>query len=132
MGSKNGSRTHQFLVKRILARYGSSIFVKLWQNNTGSILVDGRIVSFGLKGSADILGIACDGKLIAIEVKTGSAKLTQEQKLFRRMVETMGGYYYEARTDDCLDELINKLSTIRQQITNNLSTPAKIKAPCVS
>jgi hypothetical protein len=71
-----------------------------------------RIV-YGLVGSADILGVRMlpvrevgndaripVGQFIAIECKTGKAKLTDEQKAFRRTVMSLGGVYIEARSVD--------------------------------
>lgn len=57
-----------------------------------------RILKFGLPGAADILGLVKPfGRLIAIECKTGSGKLSTEQASFRSMVEHYGGLYIEAR-----------------------------------
>jgi hypothetical protein len=60
-----------------------------------------RIISFGLKGSADIIGIIKPhGRFLAIEVKTGAAKQTAEQLAFEKMVIKFGGVYIVARSVD--------------------------------
>lgn len=110
---KMGSTSeHEKLVREILARYGATPYFRLWKNNTGKIKVRERYVNFGLVGSSDILGICCDGKMICVEVKTGSAKTSRHQKNFRRMIECMGGYYFEARHALVLEELCAKFALV--------------------
>lgn len=65
----------------------------IWRNNTG-ILKDanGRPIKFGLcKGSADLIGIAKDGKFLAVEVKTATGRVRPEQELFIAAVKRAGG-----------------------------------------
>lgn len=85
-----------------------------WRNNTGTgyqgrvihrsaaqvTLADSRVIVFGLcVGSADIIGIRhADGKLIAIEVKTGKGKTTPEQDRFIAHVQRIGGIAGVARS----------------------------------
>lgn len=92
----------------------------VWRNNTGQAfqgrvihraggqltLADARPVNFGLcVGSADIIGIRhADGKLIAIEVKTGKGKTTREQERFIFHVQLAGGLAGIARS---IDDAIN-------------------------
>lgn len=67
-----------------------------WRNNTGSVVLESkgkqRYFRAGLKGSADILGVAKDGRMIAIEVKRKGGKATEEQLAFIREVASRGGY----------------------------------------
>ena len=67
-----------------------------WRNNTGAIVAEykgkKRFWKAGLKGSSDILGIAKDGKLIAIECKGKNRYPTREQKDFLSEIERRGGY----------------------------------------
>lgn len=75
-----------------------------WVNNTGAGLMDGRrYVTFGYKGSADLIGLTADGKFLAIECKTGEARQTFDQRQFQEKIEGLGGRYYIIRT---LDEAI--------------------------
>lgn len=64
-------------------------------NNTGlaRALTHAGRVKFGLKGSADILGITSDGRFLAIEVKTGSARQSPHQLAFEGMIKMYGGRY---------------------------------------
>lgn len=87
--------------------------VLAWRNNTGTawqgtpvklprgamvrvepgmvILRDARPISFGLPGSADILGVA-RGRFFGIEMKAGT-KQSEQQKKFQAAVERAGGVY---------------------------------------
>lgn len=92
---------HQKLVNDILREYGALPHIRVWKNATGSARShDGeRVISFGLKGSADIMGIISPiGRFLAIEVKTGKAKQNPAQLNFQRMIERMGGVYVVARS----------------------------------
>ena len=65
----------------------------VWRQNTG-VLPDrnGRLVRFGLcVGSSDIVGIASDGKFLAIEVKTALGQPTDAQLNFIQAVQRQGG-----------------------------------------
>lgn len=87
---------HQELVNDILLEFGRK--ATLWANNTGKAFRGKRLLSFGLKGSGDIAGILQGGKAIYIEVKTGNAKQTKDQKNFERMVLKREGIYILARS----------------------------------
>lgn len=85
----------------------------MWKNATGvakSFGDEDRVIRFGLKGSADILGILQGGKLLAIEVKTGKAVQTKEQKNFQKMVTFFGGEYVLAR---CLEDVLTALHSYK-------------------
>ena len=56
--------------------------------------------SYGLKGSADILGILRDGRLLAIEIKSGQARQSKVQKNFEKMINDFGGVYIVARSPE--------------------------------
>lgn len=64
-----------------------------WRNNTG-VLPDrqGRPIRFGLcVGSSDIIGVAPDGKFLAIECKTAIGQPTDAQVRFLAAVRAHGG-----------------------------------------
>jgi len=103
------SQDHNLLVKQIIIAIGSSKNIRVWQNNTGSIKIQNRFVSFGLKGSADILGIIKGGTFLAIEVKTGKAKQTTEQKNFELMILSFGGIYILANSVNDVYDRLNHL-----------------------
>lgn len=65
----------------------------VWRQNTGSMYSkDNRFVRFGFKGVSDIIGIASDGRMIAVECKVGYNKPTQFQKDFLEEIQSRGGY----------------------------------------
>jgi hypothetical protein len=69
----------------------------VWRNNSGvARAVDKRgrerLWRAGIKGSADIIGVAKDGKFIAVECKHGKNKTTESQDMFLKDVRDRGGY----------------------------------------
>lgn len=81
--------TIQKLVMVALSEAGCTI----WRNNTGSYKTeDGRFIRYGLAvGSSDLIGIAPDGRFLAVEVKTKQGKPTKQQILFINAVLKAGG-----------------------------------------
>lgn len=71
--------------------------VRVWRQNTGALYDrEGRLVRYGVVGSADISGIASpDGWRIEIEIKRPGKLSTQtdKQRNWQRMVEEHGGIY---------------------------------------
>lgn len=72
----------------------------VWRNNTGRIHSDyvdkkgglhHRMWQAGVKGSSDLIGVAADGRFIAIECKVGRNKATQFQLDFLEAVRSRGG-----------------------------------------
>jgi len=96
---------HEKLIREIFARYGAIPYWRIWKNNTGVAFQGKRRIAFGLVGSADILGITNSGKFVALEVKTGQAVLSSQQKQFGRMVIEMGGIYAVIRHLDDIELL---------------------------
>ncbi len=94
----NQSAEHTALVNEILATFGSRRDLTLWKNASGAVKIGDRFLRYGLKGSPDIIGIADGGRFIGIEVKTGKARQTPEQKLFEAMVFRRRGLYILARS----------------------------------
>jgi len=86
-------------------------FARAWSNNTGvgKDISGERIIRFGLKGSSDIIGIY-KGLFLGIEVKTGSAKQSKDQKRFQNMIDKMGGIYVVI-TDKNVNQLLNILES---------------------
>ena len=62
----------------------------------GRDLKSERIIRFGLKGSSDIIGIY-KGRFLAVEIKTGNAVQSDQQKKFQKMVCKLGGIYVVIR-----------------------------------
>ena len=86
-------------------------YCRVWPNNTGvgRDMSGERIIRFGLKGSPDIIGIY-KGLFLGIEVKTGNAKQSKDQKNFQRMVDMVGGLYVL-----CRDTNVEQIETIVEQ-----------------
>lgn len=60
------------------------------------------------KGVADIIGIKSDGTFIAIEVKYGKDKLSQDQKIFLENIDNHNGEHYVVKSfDDFLEQYEN-------------------------
>lgn len=54
--------------------------------------------AFHIKGTSDILGILPDGRFLAIEVKSATGRLSEEQKFFIFQINANGGKAFMART----------------------------------
>jgi hypothetical protein len=64
-----------------------------WRNNTGQLPdANGRPIKFGLcVGSSDIIGVAPDGRFLAVECKTAIGQPTDAQVRFIDAVRAKGG-----------------------------------------
>jgi hypothetical protein len=96
------------ILHAVLARLGSRPGVRCWRNNTGAgRTFSGDAIRWGLKGSADILGlIAPQGRFLAVEVKTPDGRQSSEQVSFQRMIEKHGGIYLLVRSADEAEQLL--------------------------
>ncbi len=116
--------TESEVLTACLKHLGNRPGVRVWRNQTGA-LPDraGRIVRFGLTGSADIIGIrrlvvespryisvmlddvplkpvavgAPVGQFIAVECKSATGRQSDAQRAFQRMIDSLGGLYILAR-----------------------------------
>lgn len=81
----------------------------IWRHNTGKLQDrNGRWVSFGLVGSADIIG-AVRGRPVAIETKhPRGGVFSDEQRHFAAAWTHAGGLYVPARS---LEEALNAIHT---------------------
>jgi hypothetical protein len=88
------------LLQKVLLALGSRPDCRCWRQNTGRLPDPrtGRWVSFGLKGSADILGILKGGRFLAVETKVPGGRLRPEQLAFCHMLTSFGGLYIVARS----------------------------------
>lgn len=112
MTEKGSSEAHENLVKDILATFGHGPNFRIWKNNTGTgrSHTGNRFLSWGLYGSADIIGVGLGGRFIGIECKTGKSPQKAQQKAFQKMVQDMGGIYIVARSINDVRDMINKNS----------------------
>jgi len=95
---------HQ-LQQLLLAHLNRIPGVWLWRANTGAAAqADGRVIHFGRRGQADLLGVA-EGLFLAIEVKSPGARQRPDQRDFQRRLVEHGGVYLLAN---------DFLTTVRQ------------------
>lgn len=120
--SAGSSSAHSRLVNEILREFGAEPGMMLRKNATGQATTpDGATVRYGQPGSPDIVGTwrrdftvrrvinpggfqpheteveMAVGHSLAIEVKTGRAKLSSMQRKWRDAFEAVGGLYVLAR-----------------------------------
>lgn len=66
--------------------------ITAWRNNTGALKNDkGRLVRYGKKGSADIIGILPGGRFLSVECKAPGGKARPDQIEFMNMINNNGG-----------------------------------------
>lgn len=85
---------------------------KMQRLSSGSVVIhDPRPLNAGLcVGSSDIIGIAPDGRFIAVEVKSKSGRVSVEQQRFINAVRRKGGIAGVARSvEDALMLLSDSL-----------------------
>lgn len=116
------------IIKEIQLKF-SKLHWRLFRNQTGTawqgqvvkqgnreivVLKNPRYITFGLtKGSSDLIGwrpVVITQEMVgttiaqfaAVEVKSGELRLTDEQKQFLQVVNTMGGYGIKAGSTEDL------------------------------
>ncbi len=58
-----------------------------------------------VRGVADILGVRSDGQFVAIEVKTKTGKLSENQKAYLQKIKEHGGLAFVARSIEDVKEM---------------------------
>lgn len=121
---------HSHLVNKAMLEIGMKYpHVRIWKTHTGEAytmasvqeavgkLMKGEIhikdfvaslirISFGQVGQTDLTGIMRpNGRAVFIEVKTGTGRLSKQQKAFRDQMMAMGGIHIECRSVDDLHVL---------------------------
>lgn len=72
----------------------------VWKNNVGKARAfdnPARVITYGMVGSADILGLH-RGRALAVEIKVGRDRLRARQCAFRDAFQRAGGAWVEARS----------------------------------
>lgn len=108
MGS---THEHTKLVDDCLLAVGRLPFARCWRNATGaarSFDDPDRVVSFGLKGSPDLVGFLKGGAFFGIECKTGQAVQSKEQKAFERCCNLFEVNYFLVNTVQQAIDLVTK------------------------
>lgn len=97
-------------IQTAILDYLHSKAIFCWRNNSGAVFSEykgrKRMIKYGLKGSADILGILKNGRFLAIEVKNEKGKLSEEQGHFLAMIKHNGGIGFVAKN---LDNVLKKI-----------------------
>jgi hypothetical protein len=98
----------------ILTAWGAHPHLRIARVNTGAAVIRGRLVRFGVPGTADICGVAAPtGRLIMIEVKALKGKQRDAQAVMQRVVTQMGGVYIVARSLADVDRSFAELGITR-------------------
>lgn len=114
-------RSEKSIMNATLVAVSSLPDTLVWRNNSGQawqgqqvrgrvggtitvqpgmvILANARPVTFGLTGSADIIG-AIQGRPVAVESKTSTGRQAPDQSAFERQWVKAGGLYVLARTEN--------------------------------
>lgn len=96
----NNSRAHGELIDALLIKFGGYESFKIFKRNVG--FSHSTNVTYGIPGESDLWGIlAPDGQTTHIEIKTGSARLQPNQKVFQKNIQSLGGIYIVARSITC-------------------------------
>lgn len=83
----------------ILKAWGAHPRLRIARVNTGAAVIHGRLVRFGVPGTADIVGlITPSGRMLMIEVKAAKGKQREAQVVMQRVITAMGGLYIVARS----------------------------------
>lgn len=99
---------HSELQRELRLYLGRQPDCVVWRNETGGAMTSRGYVSFGLcVGSADIIGVGPGGRFLAIEVKTGAARPSKEQRMFLDLVKLRGGIAGVARSVEDAEDIIN-------------------------
>jgi hypothetical protein len=102
---------HNKLTDEIISTLNQFEDVYVWHNQTGAAFRGKRMIRFGCKGSADIIGTV-KGKFVALEVKTGSGRQKEDQKKFQEVVEEAGGFYSVVRSTEQSIDIVGLLTDI--------------------
>jgi hypothetical protein len=96
----------------LILEYLHRMGIKAWRNNSGSVLQSAggkvRRINYGLKGSSDIIGWMPGGKFLAIEVKVGKDKLSEDQFNFLGDARRDGCVVIEAKTLQDVEDFFTK------------------------
>ncbi|MDR0475505.1 MAG: VRR-NUC domain-containing protein [Treponema sp.] len=96
-------------VKQSILRYLKRRGFYAWNNPSGAVrIAQDRWVSFGKKGSADILGCLPGGKFLAVETKAPAGRLSLEQREFLEKIRSLGGVAIVVRSAWELDEALRE------------------------
>ncbi len=107
--SANHTALHKQCVNEIRKALGRESDFTLWENSKVQIVKGAPRAMPGLtKGASDMLGILAPcGRLFTIEMKTGSARPTEEQTMFIELIRKRGGFACIVQADS-VEEAVEK------------------------
>jgi len=112
--------TPEGAVRNLVCSYLTRLGVFFWVNDSVGIF-DPKTKRYRknhspyrIKGVSDILGILPNGRLLAIELKSATGRLTPEQKLFIEKIKLNGGIAFMARSIDDVKRELDGLKEIQQ------------------
>ncbi len=108
--SKPRKNPHTDLVNTTLIMLHKLLDGRYWKNNTGGLRTPTTFIKYGLLGSTDILGI-CNGRMVCIEIKTGTGRLSEDQKMFKSMILDNGGIHATIRSVEDVCQFCEKVKT---------------------
>jgi hypothetical protein len=95
----NGDDVTETSIQREIQLFASKLGCRLFRNNVGMARNNGQVIRYGLcNGSSDLVGLAPDGRFLAVEVKTAKGRVSKAQQSFIDMVNDMGGIGMVARS----------------------------------
>jgi hypothetical protein len=89
------------IMREIMLALGRRPDVRIWRRNVGLAVPVGRRepVRFGLPGQADLSGIVGpEGWVLEVEVKAPRGRLSDAQRGWGAMIESLGGIWIVARS----------------------------------
>lgn len=69
-----------------------------WKNNVAAMKIEGRFVRCGERGLPDVIAIGTGGRLVGLECKTGSGKLSEDQEEWQAKFEESGALFVVVRS----------------------------------
>jgi hypothetical protein len=103
------SDTPENRIKTEVLKYLKLRRIKAWSNPSGAVRIrPGKFMSFGLKGSSDILGILPGGRFLAVECKAPTGRLSPEQRQFLADIKALGGMAIVARSWMDIDQALRE------------------------
>lgn len=109
-----GSRLFEYAVGQAYAKFSvkKALNTLLKTGNLMKAMKDLIIISYGTIGHPDIAGIYY-GRWIGIEIKTGNAKQSAEQKFFEKMIKERQGIYITVNDSRPIREQLSELDKMR-------------------
>lgn len=94
--------------------------VVIWNNESGVATYPRHVVKYGVgKGGSDLIGVVAGGRFIALEVKTGRARPTKEQRMFLSLVQQFGGYAAIVRSEEDAHDAVNAAISGFEQVRDD-------------